>query len=226
MTTLLVAGCNRFTEAQLVGTWRAENEDAINEIALYGDHTFRELFTSLKEFTTPSPIEETGTWRVERNQLKLDSTVTWSKERRQLKYQLLQITKDTLHMKYLEGNGTAGTWMRLDEPSCASLSALTTQHSLREDDLIGVWQVHFHTHDYQYAFEKDHSVILSALYLGNREPFAKGSWHVMGNDLIVREKGRSDTEETETKWTFTGMGTDCFTIKDAESWSYVLKRLK
>jgi len=93
---MLLAGCNRFSEAKLIGTWRAESDDGIEEIFLKSDHAFRTLDTFKKELVTPGVIEELGRWHVEGDQLKFDGTVTWSKKPSQTTMRLVQITRDTL----------------------------------------------------------------------------------------------------------------------------------
>src|SRR5947209_1768151 len=87
---MLLASCNRFSDAKLIGTWRAESDDGIEEIFLESDHTFRTLETFKKELVTPGVIEELGQWHVEGNHLKFDGTVTWSKKRSQTTMRLVQ----------------------------------------------------------------------------------------------------------------------------------------
>ena len=47
-------------EAKLIGTWRYEDDDGIEEMSLHPDHSFWSIETYKKELVTPSPLEETG----------------------------------------------------------------------------------------------------------------------------------------------------------------------
>src|SRR3954454_11157419 len=81
---VILSACGRLGEAKLIGTWRYEDEDGIEEISIRSDHSFSSLQTYKKELVTPSPSEETGSWQLKGDQLLLDSVDTWSKERRHI----------------------------------------------------------------------------------------------------------------------------------------------
>jgi hypothetical protein len=221
---MLVASCNRFTEARLFGTWREDNEINIEEIALNKDHTYRALISSKTELVIPSPLEETGTWRVEGNQIKLDGTVTWSKERSVITMILLRITGDTLVTKKSDANINS-TYTRLQLPACAG-SVVSGKHALNEADLFGTWQIHCNTHDYQYSLKNDHSVSAFAAISGETRLLDEGTWRLSGNDLVMRLRSSSDGSAAEDeKWTITGAEADCFAIKVGRI-SYALTRVK
>src|SRR6185312_15331238 len=93
---LFVVACSRFGDARIVGTWRCEIEDWIEEITFNGDHSFQSLLTFKDVFTTPSPIEKTGTWRTKGNQIQLEAIVTWNKERKKEEKTLIGATRDEL----------------------------------------------------------------------------------------------------------------------------------
>jgi hypothetical protein len=220
---MLVASCNRFTEARLVGTWRDDNEVGIEEIALDGDHTFRALNTFKKELVIPSVTEETGTWQVEGNQLKLDGTVTWSKKGSNTTMSLLQITKDTLVARRPGGNMNV-TYTRLRVPACAT--SIVGGNALNEAYLFDTWQIHSNTHDYQYSFRNDHSVSVSALNSGRRFQVDEGTWRLSGNDIVMQFKNSgNEPANEEERWAITGTGADCFAIKAGQI-SYTLSRVK
>src|SRR5205823_6595715 len=75
----MLSACSRLPEAKLIGTWRYEDEDGIEEVSFHPDHSFWSLETSKKELVTPSPLEETGSWQLKGDQLLLDSIVTCRK---------------------------------------------------------------------------------------------------------------------------------------------------
>jgi hypothetical protein len=134
---MLLASCNRLSDAKLIGTWRTENDDGTEEIFLKSDHTFRTLETFKKELVTPGVIEELEQWHVEGDQLKFDGTVTWSKRRSQATMRLVQITRDTLVVRRPDARINE-SYKRLYLPLCAE-SLVGSKYGFSEKGLVGTW---------------------------------------------------------------------------------------
>ena len=69
---LLLVACTPAADSRLVGDWNADGMDATNRFTFREDHTF--TLQSSGMITTT----ETGTWRLERNQLIMDFTTEGS----------------------------------------------------------------------------------------------------------------------------------------------------
>lgn len=54
ISVIAAAGCNRLTEAKLVGTWRSEDNEQVDEIACGSDHSFTSWTDWKNELTTPN----------------------------------------------------------------------------------------------------------------------------------------------------------------------------
>jgi hypothetical protein len=206
-------------EAKLIGTWRYEDEDGIEEISLHPDHSFRYLHTYKKELVTPSPREETGSWQLKGDQLLLDSIVTWSKERRQTSRTLVKISGTALNIKSSDGSENL-TYKRLKETTCAPSPNAT----ISEATLLGAWQTHANTHDYQYRFTSGAHVTLFGFISDEWRPLLEGEWHIKDGRVIIKfQKDPSGpVEREEDVWTITAMGTDCLAVNGA----YTLQRVK
>ena len=103
----------------MIGTWRYENQDGIEEISLHSDHSFWFLNSSKTELVIPSPFEVTGSWQLKGNQLLLDSVVTWSKERSLVTKTLVRISTTSLITKNFDGTKDL-KYTRLEEPGLRS----------------------------------------------------------------------------------------------------------
>jgi hypothetical protein len=104
-----LAGCNRLTEAKLLGTWRAEDDQTVEEMACRKDHSFTS-WTSLKnELTTPSVAIGAGDWQLKGHELVVHFTKyvpvdTWADEDKQIRFTIVKIRNDALLMKNFEGS--------------------------------------------------------------------------------------------------------------------------
>ncbi len=216
---VILGGCGGMREAKLIGTWRYEDEDGIEEISLHADHSLRSLHTYKKEFVTPSPREEIGSWQLKGDQLLLDSIVTWSKERRQISRTLVQVSSTALITKSFDGSENL-TYKRLKETTCAPSSNAT----INEAALLGSWQRHANTHDYQYRFMSGAHVTLFGFISDEWRFLLEGEWRINDGRLIIKflKDPSGPVERGEDVWTITAMGTDCLAVNGA----YTLHRVK
>jgi hypothetical protein len=214
-------------EPMLVGTWRHEDEEMINEVTYRADQTFRAITTHKKEFVTPSPLEETGTWKLRGNNLILDSTLTWNKERRRLSVTLLKLTRDVQLAKSL-ANANILSYHRLELPVCADSRSMSPRDSVPEKELIGSWRLHYNTHDYQFRFASNHRYSLLGQVSDKWDSLEEGSWRLKGANLFIKEEKNSVFRKPKParKWTVVAVGKDCFAIRESSSAEFSLTRLK
>ncbi|PYK65200.1 MAG: hypothetical protein DME50_09485 [Verrucomicrobia bacterium] len=220
----MLSACSRLPEAKLIGTWRYEDEDGIEEVSFHPDHSFWSLETSKKELVTPSPLEETGSWQLKGDQLLLDSIVTWSKDRRQTSWTLLQVSRTALVTKSLEG-GKSLTYKRLEEAACTpSPSAI----ALGEPALLGSWQTHYNTHDYQYRFSSGARVGVFCFISEERQLLLEGQWHIKDGKIFIQFQKNvyGPVEREEDIWTVVAIGTDCIAVKGDSSRPCIMRRVK
>jgi hypothetical protein len=95
---LCLTGCQRSTEAKLIGTWDIPVKGATDRVTYKPDHT---CFTSMNNVITLA-----GKWHVEGNQL----TTRYKNE--EVKATIVKITPDELKLKFA-GKDTVYKWMRI-----------------------------------------------------------------------------------------------------------------
>src|SRR5881275_598519 len=113
---LLLASCDRAAERKLIGTWRAEKDGAVDEIAFRSDHTLV-WWMCPAELSTPQTFVSSGEWRVRSKRIEMDTKLLTSPapaEHHSL--QIVQLTKDSLLAK--PPTEPAVEFQRLDTPSC------------------------------------------------------------------------------------------------------------
>jgi len=98
IAVLCLTGCQRSTEAKLIGTWDFPVIGTTNRVTYKPDHT---CFTSLAGVTTLA-----GQWRVEGNRL----IATYKNQ--EIKATIVKITGDELKLKFA-GKDTVCTWTRI-----------------------------------------------------------------------------------------------------------------
>ncbi|HWX17130.1 MAG TPA: hypothetical protein VNY07_11125 [Chthoniobacterales bacterium] len=224
---VILTGCSRFTEGKLSGTWRSEDENTVEEIACRNDHTFTSWTSFKNELTTPSVLMGAGEWHVQGNQLVVHLTKgvavdTWSNEDKWIRFTLVKISNDALLMKNFDGSKVL-TYKRL---SYDHAFARVTR-APNDADLVGTWQAHYNTHDYEHRLNEDHSTVTSYHLDGRVIEMATGSWHVEGNDLTMDVKIESDgpAESRKIRWAITAVEPKRIAIKEGPV-SYVLERVK
>jgi hypothetical protein len=227
--TLLSAlgACSRLNEMKLIGTWRSENEDGVTEISLRQDYSFLSLETFKKEFVQPSLIEVTGSWRLKGNHLLLDSITTWSKNRQQFDRTVVQITESSLVLKSF--NGTSDVfYQRFEEPLCPSTGATV---AISESALLGLWESHHSTHDYQYRFGPEASFEVLTRVGTEMHHLFRGRWAVQQNRILIEYEedfgGRIlDEEDRAHTWRVSDFSGDCFTAEGDFPRSRIIRRVR
>ncbi len=223
---MTVTGCNRITEAKLAGTWRAEDDETVNEIACRRDHTFTSWTSRKNELTTPGVAIGAGDWKLQDRQLVVHFTKyvpvdTWADEDKQIMYKIVNIRNDALLMKNFDGSKVL-TYKRLLPDY-----VLSPMKGIPNDaDFVGTWKMHYNTHDYEMSFKKDHSYGDFAQLQGVREQLFSGIWHTDGNRLIVDAKSVEDpTRKSHLSWSVTAIESQRIAIRDGPV-PYILERLK
>jgi hypothetical protein len=227
---MTLTGCNRLTEAKLLGTWRAEDDETVNEIACRRDHSFTSWTSWKNELTTPSVAIDAGDWKLEDGQLLVHFTKyvpvdTWADEDKEIGFRIVKTGNDALLMKNFDGSKVL-TYKRL----LPDLVLTPIKRPPRDADFIGAWQIHFNTHDYEMLFNQDHTCGDFAQVADVRKQFFAGIWHIDGNRLIVDAKSvpmfKGDSiRKSQLRWLVTGIELQRIAIKDGPV-SYCLERLE
>jgi len=223
---MLCAGCDRLTESTLAGTWRGEDDSAVDEIAFHPDHTLVWWSCGKKELSTPNTVVSAGGWHIQGNQVEIElKQLTWPTPSQNRTLLIVKMSNDSLLLKDAKASGVM-KFLRLDIVACATPRPGATLYPI-EPNITGTWQVHYNTHDYKYRFASDHLVAVSARDAGAFEPMWKGVWDVAGSDLVMDLKAdwKYATDEKVT-WTIYGFEPRCFTIKDPYSVSYAVHRVE
>ena len=98
MAVLCLTGCQRSTEAKLIGTWDIPVKGTTDRVTYKADHT---CFTSMAGVITLA-----GKWRVEGNRL----IATYKNQ--EVKATIVKITGDELKLKFA-GKDTVYIWTRI-----------------------------------------------------------------------------------------------------------------
>src|SRR5438093_8319951 len=147
---LLLASCDRAAERKLIGTWRAEKDGAVDELALRADHTLV-WWMCPAELSTPQTFVSSGEWRLRGKHIEIDTkqlTSPPSAEHQSL--EILKLSKDLLLVKPTNGANSV-EFQRLEVPLCRTAAPGSTPVAV-EPNIPGTWQVHYHTHEFRYRF--------------------------------------------------------------------------
>jgi hypothetical protein len=225
-----LTGCNRVTEAKLLGTWRAENDETVNEITCRRDHSFTSWTSWKNELTTPSVAISAGDWQMQDRGLVVHFTKyvpvdTWAEEDKQMKFAIVKIRNDALLMKNFDGSNVL-TYKRL----LPDYVLAPMKRAPNDADFIGTWKIHYNTHDFEMSFSRDHRYGNFARVEGVLQQFFTGTWHTDGNQLIVDAKSvpmfeGDSVHKSRMRWLVTGIEPQRIAIKDGPV-TYCLERLK
>jgi hypothetical protein len=227
---MILTGCDRVTDAKLFGTWRAEDDETIQEIACRRDHIFTSWTDAKNALTTPSCLISSGDWHLQRQQLVVHFTKhvavdSWEDENTQNTFTLLKVAGDTLMMKNFDGSKVL-TYHRLSPDYVLA----PMKRALNDDDLIGTWRIHYHTRDYELSFGQDHTCGDFAQVDGVRTQFFTGTWRIKDSDLLMDTKsiptfdGESITDGHQ-RWAVIGVEPQRIAIRDGPV-QYLMQRLK
>src|SRR5207249_5181726 len=151
-TLLLLASCDRAAEHKLIGTWRTEKDGGAGEIAFRADHTLV-LWDCSAELSTPQTFVSSGEWRLHRNRIDMDTkSLTSPGLSEHRSWQIIKLTNDSLLAKPQDTHPVS--FQRLDVPSCRPSETGSAAIAV-EPNIIGTWQVHYHTHEFRYRFAPD-----------------------------------------------------------------------
>jgi hypothetical protein len=217
--------CDRLRDQKVIGTWRAEKDGTVDELAFRPDHTVV-WWLCPNEFTTPQTLISAGEWHIHGSQLDVDLKQLNSPGPAQhLTHKIVSVSTDTL----LLGNPKEAsllTFHRLEMPACVAPKPGSTPYPI-EPNIAGTWQVHFNTHDFKYDFAADHTAAVSARDSGEFEPMWKGTWSITGNDLILDLKADFKYgRDQKVTWSVHGFQPRCFTIRDAYGNPYIVHRFQ
>ena len=230
MCGIAAAGCNRLTEAKLVGTWRSEDNEQVDEIACGSDHSFTSWTDWKNELTTPPVVISAGNWHLQDNKLVVHFTKavavdSWSKEDKLINFVIVKIHGDALALKNFDGSKVL-TYRRLS-PECV---LPPMKRAPNDADFIGTWRIHYHTQDYEMTFNQDHTFGHFAQIEGVRKQLFAGIWRIEGDQLVVDAKTvpmfeGDPVRKSWLRWFVAGIQPQRIAIKDGPV-SYCLERLK
>jgi hypothetical protein len=227
---MALTGCNRIGEAKLLGTWRAEDDQTIEEMACRKDHSFTSWTNWKNELTTPSVAIGAGDWRLQDRELVVHFTKyvpvdTCADEDKQIRFTIVKIDNDALLTKNSDGSKVL-TYKRL-LPDCVLPPIKRAPNDI---DFVGTWQIHFNTRDYEMSFNPDHTCGDFAEVEGVRKQFFTGIWQRDGDHLTVDATSvpmfeGDSVHKSHMRWRVSGIEPQRIAIKDGPV-SYCLERLK
>ena len=137
----------------------------------------------------------------------------------------MQTGRTALVIKSSEGSKNL-TYRRLEEAACVPSSSATAAPD--GSALLGSWQTHYNTHDYQYRFSSGGYVELFCFISEEWQLLLKGQWHVKDHRIFLQfqENAYGPVEREEDIWTITAVGTDCIAVKGASSRPCIMRRVK
>jgi hypothetical protein len=200
---------------RLIGTWRSDEGEAVEEYAFRQDHTFMSWVQAKGAVLhTPGVIIETGIWKRDGDRLRIEPKKTNStKPRAPFTLLILRMSEDRMIAKEL-GRKKSGTLRRLDLPSCASAPEGKLDPAAVEPQLVGTWKIHLNTHDYEMIFRADRTFAATAQVEGHQVDVPSGTWRLDGDKLIVElEKEKEDDEQSGFRWTIVGFERDCVALR-------------
>ncbi len=210
-----VAATPRSEEA-LVGTWRSDDGQVVEEYAFRDDHTFTSwLQAKGAVLHTPGVIIETGVWSRNGERLTITPEKTNSlKPSQPLTLRQVRVSGDLLIATGI-GEKQRVSLRRLDLPVCASAAEGALDIASIDKTLLGTWQMHLNTHDYVVTFHEDHSFTASARIEGEPVDVPSGVWRLDGDKLIVDlEKRKGNDEQRGFRWSVVGLKRDCVALRD------------
>jgi hypothetical protein len=230
VSTVILSGCTRFSESSLLGTWRAEDDAEVEEMACHSDHTFTSWVDIKNALTTPGCLIATGEWHLKGRQLVVHFTShvavdSWEAEDRRTSFELLRVGADSMLAKEPDGKAIRNFKRISDDTVVASMKRAPV-----DADFIGTWRIHYHTRDYEVSLGQDHTCGDFAQLDGVRTQFSAGTWRIKGSDLIMDTKsiptfdGESVTSGHQ-RWAVVGVEPRRIAIRDGPV-QYLLQRLK
>jgi hypothetical protein len=192
-----VTGCARFTDGDVIGTWRFEDGNGVEELTLRADHSFSAIQTYKLELSTPSVFEDRGTWQIEGNELKINAALVYTPN----DWKRRTGVKDTAEGGLIVNSG-AGTkqhlYQRFDLPVCRNATPIAAGKGILERDLIGAWKMHFNTHDYQVRLSSDSEMTLLAFIEGKWDRLFEGKWRTEESRLVIRRVKRDPDQGSDS----------------------------
>jgi hypothetical protein len=223
------AGCGKIADGRLFGLWRSEiGEDPyteIDELRLNPDHTFFSWMCPA-ELTTPQTFVYGGEWHVRGNHIEMDSRLL-NKEAlpEHRSFQVLPSKDDELLVKNMD-DGKTFRFHRFNLPRCTTSSAQSDPVEI-DRNIVGSWDVHYHTHDFKYRLAPDHTVnVLGKLSQSDKYfPLWKGTWDASGPSLSMDLKSDArGSQDKKVHWILYRFQHDCFFIKDPDGVEYAVHR--
>ena len=240
LTALVFGSCTRFPDAKLAGTWRTEDETAVEEIALRDDHTFTRWIDYKGVLTTPSVPTSAGEWHIKGDQLVVHFSWTngppkkenfkvvdgWAEDDQEFRPKLIRLDAEALTIKDPD-ESSRRTFRLISRDRSVKL---IRGRSVIDSDVRGRWRVHFDTRDYELFFAEDHQVVDFAEVEGQQKKLHTGTWRIERNDELIADvksvpffAGES-IKENHFKWKIVGIEPNRIAIKEGPI-GYIMHRI-
>jgi hypothetical protein len=219
-----ITGCGHPTDAQVVGAWKFEDAEEVQELVFNDDHSLRWYQDVKGVLSTPGISEARGTWRIERNRIEGKVTFRFSEMRQTV---TAEFTADGALLVVNDSDKNPVTFHRFQLPKCPDSRVLENGQQLQEIDLSGLWKMHFNTHDYQVRLGPERQFAMVGFYLDEWHPISEGEWRLEEQRLIAHSKWAEAGPEkyVDRTWIITAAGKDCLLAEDADGCQFALERL-
>jgi hypothetical protein len=218
-----VNGFGEIAESNVVGTWKFEDEESVEELTFNPDHSFRSIDNEKSVLSTPPVAEQRGTWRIEDAKIKIEASSVHIPDDRMTRSGRLDAATGQLVISTFDPEKSR-QYQRFDIPSCLDAHAITLGAALRED-LCGYWKMHYHTRDDYYRLLPNGEATIGFLS-DEWHPVMAGQWRVEDSKLIMRVKdAKHESEEyQDLVMIVTRTSTDCFVVQNDDNAEYALRR--
>jgi hypothetical protein len=219
----VVTGLGEVTDSDIIGTWRFEDDESIEELTFNPDHSFAAISKLKFVLSTPPVGEQHGTWRIEEATLTIEAGWVNIPNDRRIRSGTFDAISGRLVVSDFDANKSR-QYSRFDLPSCRDAHAVTPGLALRES-LCGLWKMHYHTRDDYYRLLQNGEVSIG-FFSDEWNSALAGQWRIEGSNLIMRVKNadRESAEYQDRTFLVTRSGSDCFVIQTDEKEEYTLRR--
>jgi hypothetical protein len=220
----VVSGVGGVSESDVIGTWKFEDDESVEELTFSADHSFSAIDDEKGVLSTPPVAEQRGTWRIEEAILTIETGWVNIPNDHRIRSGTFDATTGRLVVSTFDAEKSR-PFQRFDLPTCRDARAITPGPALREE-VCGSWTMHYNTHDHQVRLLQNGEVTLLGFYSDEWHPLMTGQWRIDGPSLIMRVKD-ADSESAQYRdvtWIVTRIGTNCFVAETDDKDEHTLRR--
>lgn len=220
----VVSGFGQASDSNVIGTWKFEDDESIEELTFNPDHSFRAISDEKGVLSHPPIAAQQGTWRIEDAVLKIDAGWVTIPNDHRVRLGTFNANIDRLVVSTFDIRKSR-QYHRFNLPPCRDARAIPPGPALRED-VYGSWTMHYQTSDHQIRLQQNGEVTLLEFFADEWHPIMAGQWRMDGPSLIMRVKDaeRESAELKDFTWVVTRIGSDCFVAETDDKEEYTLRR--